>query len=117
MAKRNDTPVFSQHQKVVAAHDLPGIPAGTPGKILLINGLSWVRYRVLFDGGDKRAIERGMLSAGDLTTPEAWAAAQQQARAEVREAEREAARAAASARGAVASAAPSPVPDSGGSAA
>jgi len=89
MAQRNDTPVFSQHQKVVAAHDLPGIAAGTKGKILLINGLSWVRYRVLFDGGDERAIERGMLSAEDLTTPEAWAAVEQQARAEVRRAERE----------------------------
>ena len=57
--------MFKQHQKVVAAHDLPGVAAGTPGKILLINGLSWVRYRVLFEG----RVERGMLNADDLTTP------------------------------------------------
>ena len=111
MAKRNDTPVFSQHQKVVAAHDLPGIPAGAPGKILLINGLSWVRYRVLFDLDDGERVERGMLSAGDLTTRDAWAAERQQARLESRQAEREAARLAAT------SAVPSPVPDSEGSAA
>ena len=70
MPRKDDTPVFKQHQKVVAARDLPGIPAGTPGKILLINGLAWVRYRVLFEG----RIERGMLNADDLTTPQAWAA-------------------------------------------
>jgi hypothetical protein len=81
MAQRNDTPVFTQHQKVVAAHDLPGIPAGTPGKILLINGLYWVRYRVLFELGAAGRIERGMLSADALTTPDAWAAEQRQARA------------------------------------
>ncbi len=111
MAQRNDTPVFSQHQKVVAAHDLPAIPAGTPGKILLINGLSWVRYRVLFTLADGGRIERGMLSADDLTTPVAWAEAQQQARMEARKAER------AAAGSTVAPAASTPVPDSEGSAA
>ena len=89
MAQRDDDVVFKQHQKVVAAHDLPGIAAGTPGKILLINGLSWVRYRVLFEGH----VERGMLSADDLTTPDAWAAQQREAQAAQRAAEREARRA------------------------
>jgi hypothetical protein len=90
MARRSDTPVFKQHQKVAAAHDLPGVPAGTTGKVLLVNGFSWVRYRVRFDNGT----ERGMLSADALTTA---AAAEEQARlveAEVRRAERDAARAA-----------------------
>ena len=82
MTKRNDEPVFSQHGKVVAAHDLPAIPAGTPGKVLLINGLSWVRYRVLFANG----VERGMLSAEALTTPEAWAADQRAAEVEAKRA-------------------------------
>src|SRR6476620_10628357 len=89
MARKDDTPVFAQHQKVVAAHDLPGVAAGTPGKVLLINGLSWVRYRVLFEGH----IERGMLSADDLTTPDAWAAQEREAQAARRAAEREARRA------------------------
>jgi hypothetical protein len=91
MAQRDDDVVFKKHQKVVAARDLPGIAAGTPGKILLINGLSWVRYRVLFEG----PIERGMLSADDLTTPAAWAAEQAEVDAARRKAEREARRAAA----------------------
>jgi len=90
MAQRNDDVLFKQHQKVVAAHDLPGIAAGTKGKILLINGLSWVRYRVLFEG----RVERGMLNADDLTTPDAWATQQREAEAERRQAEREAKRAA-----------------------
>ena len=88
MAQRNDEVLFKQHGQVVAAHDLPGIAAGTPGKVLLINGLSWVRYRVLFEG----RIERGMLSAGDLTTPEACAAEQREVQAAERTAEREARR-------------------------
>ena len=92
MARKDDTPVFKQHQKVVAAHDLPGIAGGTKGKILLINGLSWVRYRVLFEGPDGR-VERGMLSADDLTTPDAWAAQEREAQAVQRAAEREARRA------------------------
>ncbi|MGZ4706195.1 MAG: hypothetical protein ACXWCM_15125 [Acidimicrobiales bacterium] len=90
MARKDDTPVFKQHQTVVAAHDLPGVPAGTPGKILLINGLAWVRYRVLFEG----RIERGMLNADDLTTPQAWRAAAEERAAAERKAAREAERAA-----------------------
>jgi hypothetical protein len=90
MARKDDTPVFKQHQKVVAAHDLPGVAAGTPGKILLINGLAWVRYRVLFEG----RIERGMLNADDLTTPQAWQAAAAERVASERKATRDAERAA-----------------------
>src|SRR3954453_6796773 len=90
MAQRNDDVLFKQHQKVVAAHDLPGIDAGTRGKILLINGLSWVRYRVLFETG----VERGMLNPSDLTTTADWAAQQLAAANAAREAERAARRAA-----------------------
>jgi hypothetical protein len=90
MARKDDSPVFKQHQKVVAAHDLPGVAAGTPGKILLINGLAWVRYRVLFEG----RIERGMLNAEDLTTPQAWQAAVDERVAAERRIAREAERAA-----------------------
>jgi len=90
MAKRSDNPVFKQHQKVAAAHDLPGVPAGTPGKVLLVNGFSWVRYRVRFANG----AERGMLSADDLTTAAAAEEQARQAEADARRAEREAARAA-----------------------
>ena len=43
--------------------DLPDVPAGTEGRILLANGFAWQRYRVLFDNGaevgdlDHRTIE------------------------------------------------------------
>ena len=31
--------------------DLPGVPAGTTGKVILANGFNWLRYRVRFDNG------------------------------------------------------------------
>jgi hypothetical protein len=37
--------------KVVATVELPGVPAGTAGKVLLANGFNWFRYRVLFANG------------------------------------------------------------------
>ena len=64
MPRKNETPVFKQRQKVAAARDLPGVPADTPGRVVLIGGYSWVRYRVAFANG----VELGMLHAEDLTT-------------------------------------------------
>ena len=37
--------------KVRATVDLPGVPAGTSGKIILANGFNWLRYRVRFENG------------------------------------------------------------------
>lgn len=37
--------------RVRATVDLPGIQAGTEGKVILANGFNWHRYRVLFDTG------------------------------------------------------------------
>lgn len=37
--------------RVAAAVDLPGVPAGTEGKVILANGFNWQRYRVLFANG------------------------------------------------------------------
>jgi hypothetical protein len=31
--------------------DLPGVAAGTSGKVILANGFNWQRYRVLFTNG------------------------------------------------------------------
>ena len=42
---------FRERDKVEAAEDLPGVPAGTPGVVLSVTGLSWIRYRVRFDNG------------------------------------------------------------------
>jgi hypothetical protein len=37
------------HDKVRAVADLPGVPAGMSGKVILANGMNWRRYRVLFE--------------------------------------------------------------------
>jgi hypothetical protein len=47
----DDDGVFKRHQKVVATEDLPGVPAGPPGRVVFTNGLTWVRYRVRFENG------------------------------------------------------------------
>ena len=37
--------------KVRTTVELPGIPAGTEGKVILANGFNWQRYRVFFENG------------------------------------------------------------------
>jgi hypothetical protein len=37
--------------KVVAKVELPGVPEGTAGKVILANGFNWMRYRVRFKNG------------------------------------------------------------------
>ena len=39
--------------RVVSTIDLPAVPSGTAGKILLANGFNWHRYRVLFTNGEE----------------------------------------------------------------
>ena len=48
--------------RVAATQDLPGVPTGTEGKIILANGFNWLRYRVLFSNG----IELGDLDGRNL---------------------------------------------------
>jgi hypothetical protein len=62
MAKKRDGDKLLFHDKVVAAVDLPGVPAGTPGKVTLVNGFRWIRYRVYFDNGaDIGSLDRTQL--------------------------------------------------------
>jgi hypothetical protein len=42
---------FAHKDRVEAAQDLDGVPEGTPGTIVSVTGLSWIRYRVRFDNG------------------------------------------------------------------
>lgn len=37
--------------RVKSTAELPGVPVGTEGRILLANGFNWQRYRVLFNNG------------------------------------------------------------------
>ncbi len=72
MARTREDGTYSNHQKIVAAVDLPGVPRGTAGKIMLRTGFSWDRYRVRFANGEELSwIERSQLS-----TPKEYAAAQ-----------------------------------------
>jgi hypothetical protein len=56
---------FKRHEKVRANIDLPGVPAGTLGKVLVVSGVTWTRCRVLFANG----VEHGLLDARHLVRP------------------------------------------------
>lgn len=63
------TPVdLKRHQKVRAWTDLVGVPAGTHGKVLQVTGVSWIRYRVLFENG----VEVGLLDGRHISDPKDW---------------------------------------------
>ncbi len=62
MAARIASIELKRHEKVRANVDLPGVPAGTPGKVLVVSGVTWARYRVLFANG----VELGMLDGRHL---------------------------------------------------
>lgn len=59
------TTPFKRKQRVVAAVDLPGIPAGTEGKVFFVAGFDWIRYWVRWDNG----VERGSLNRKHLVRP------------------------------------------------
>lgn len=42
---------YARKSKVVAAEDLAGVPEGTAGTVVMVGGLSWIRYRVRFANG------------------------------------------------------------------
>jgi len=76
---------FERRQKVVAAVDLPGVPAGTFGKIWYAAGVTWMRYHVQFDNG----VELSNVDGGDLRDRKAYLAEQREAEQERLAAERE----------------------------
>ncbi|MCD9623552.1 hypothetical protein [Rhabdothermincola salaria] len=80
--------VFRKRQKVVAAVDLPGVPAGTPGKVYYVAGVTWIRYHVLFENG----VEISTLDAAQLADRKAWTKEQDRIARENLEAERSAER-------------------------
>jgi len=81
---------FRRRQKVVATTDLPGVPAGTFGKIWFVSGVTWVRYHVAFENG----VELANVDGHDLADRKTWLAEQQAAAAQREAEEREAAAAA-----------------------
>lgn len=71
MATESPISTFKARQKVVASVDLPGVPAGTRGKVMIRTGFTWIRYRVRFDNG----IEVPWLDDRHLVDPGDWTGA------------------------------------------
>lgn len=57
---------FVKNESVVSLVELPGVPAGTEGKIKLSNGIDWQRYWVFFENG----IDVGQVDATLLSRPQ-----------------------------------------------
>jgi hypothetical protein len=73
------TPVdLKRHQRVRAWSELPGVPLGTYGKVLQVTGVSWIRYRVLFDNG----VEHGLLDGRHIVDPKDWVPPEERVEAE-----------------------------------
>ena len=53
---------LSLGQRARAKVDLPRVPAGSEGTVVLADGFAWKRYRVLFDNG----VEVGFLDGRHL---------------------------------------------------
>lgn len=57
---------FATKDRVTAAVDLPRVPAGTGGSVIQVQGLSWIRYWVWFDNGERvGTIHRDKLMSAD----------------------------------------------------
>ncbi len=54
--------------RVVSTVEMKGVPRGTTGKVIFVQGLSWIRYWVLFDNG----IRVGTLDRSKLATLADW---------------------------------------------
>ena len=60
---------LAQGSRVIATIDMKGVPAGTPGRVIMVEGLSWTRYWVWFDNGPRV----GQLHRSKLATLDEWA--------------------------------------------
>lgn len=70
MAKRDDAPeVLRKGDEVICARDRREVPEGTAGKVVLVNGLTWIRYWVSFANG----VAVGSVNRRDIATPAQWA--------------------------------------------
>ncbi len=68
MVKTRGAKGLSTKSRVVAERDLLGVPEGTPGRIELVNGLTWIRYWVQFDNG----IWLGSVDAKAVVAEDDW---------------------------------------------
>ncbi len=69
MATRDDSSeVLRKGDKVILTTDLREVPEGTPGKVVMVVGLSWIRYWVAFENG----VAVGSVNRKHLATPAEW---------------------------------------------
>ena len=61
MAKRSGD-FLKKGDRVVAAKAFRGVPVGTRGKVILVDGIEWIRYRVYFETG----VDAGSVNRSDL---------------------------------------------------
>ncbi len=71
MAKRLGPDEFRRGETVKTLDPLPGVPPGTAGRVYLVDGFAWTRYRVLFENG----IDVGSLDGTTLARPRDYTAA------------------------------------------
>jgi hypothetical protein len=65
MAKRLGPDEFRRGETVKTLDALPGVPRGTQGRVYLVDGFAWTRYRVLFTNG----VDVGSLDGTALARP------------------------------------------------
>lgn len=69
MAKKDESPdILRKGDEVVLTTDLREVPEGTKGKVVLVVGLSWIRYWVAFENG----VAVGSVNRKHLATPAEW---------------------------------------------
>jgi hypothetical protein len=62
MAK-GTTAELRKGETVLAADDLHGVPRGTSGRVMMVSGLRWTRYRVDFvNGSSLGSLDRAQLA-------------------------------------------------------
>jgi hypothetical protein len=82
VAKRLPPGEFKRNETVKTLDALPGVPQGTKGRVYLVDGFAWTRYRVLFDNG----VDVGSLDGSSLARPRDYESAlERRARAEAAE--------------------------------
>jgi hypothetical protein len=65
MAKPPTIDRFRRGETVKTLDALPGVPPGTRGRVELVAGFAWTRYRVLFENG----VDVGSLDGSTLARP------------------------------------------------
>jgi hypothetical protein len=65
MAKRAAPHEFKRGDTIRTLDPLPGVPQGTKGRVYLVDGFTWTRYRVLFENG----VDIGSIDGSVLARP------------------------------------------------